>query len=68
MKFMVKCIKVTEYKDGSATYDFEINKETERFITEYYNKKRFSKKLFGDFVREVIKHWFKKFKKEKKNV
>ena len=53
---MIKIIKITEQKDGSAIIDIEYSKEFEDEIKRTYNLKRLTKKRIQKVVIEALKH------------
>lgn len=56
----MKVLKIKENKDGSAVYTFGITNEEKNLIKGFYNKKRFSNKLFKAFMLEAFYNFLTK--------
>lgn len=53
--------KIVENKDGSATVYFKnLPDSVKQFVKKYYGKKRFSKKIFRQFIFEGLSNYIKK--------
>jgi len=47
-------LSVTPNKDGTATIRFNVSDKVKKSVKDLYNKKRFTKKLWKQFVIEAI--------------
>lgn len=65
-KLLIK--EVIENPDGTVTIIFDADQKFKKSFKKHYNLKRWSQKLFNNFLEEAIKHsvnYF--FQKEKEN-
>jgi len=51
---LLRVEKIVEHKDGSMNVIFIISTELKKFIRDSYGKRRFSQKIFKEFVIESI--------------
>ena len=50
----MKLIKEKEYKDGSARYKFDVDKDFENGVKTFYGKKRYTENLGKRFILEAL--------------